>query len=88
MLDALMEIEIAYSMLKESAGEGGKVHPIDSHYIKLNAEISVLSKDHPEFKDIELYVRNTHAETHRNYELDIVEVDEFSFLCSSCSYYV
>lgn len=38
MLDNLLEIEIAYSMLK--GGDKGE-DPIDSHYKKLKTEIAV-----------------------------------------------
>jgi hypothetical protein len=31
MLDSLMEIEIAYSMLKTKSDAEGDVHPLDAH---------------------------------------------------------
>ena len=34
----------------------------------------VLSKDGKEFSLIDEYVKNTHAETHQQYELEIIEV--------------
>ena len=34
----------------------------------------VLSKDGKEFSLIDEYVKNTHAETHQQYELEILEV--------------
>lgn len=83
MLDALMEIEITYTMLKESAGTREKINPIDAHYVKLNTDLSILSKDSTEFKYIQLYLQNTHAETHRNYELEIVEVSKLVHLIVS-----
>lgn len=78
MMDALLEIEIAYSILRDTQAEGRDVHFVDSYYIKLQADISVLDRESPEFKTIQLYVRNTHAETHRTYDLEIVEVRRLS----------
>lgn len=76
MLDALMDIEIAYSMLKDHTGEDAKINRLDSHYLKLNAQVEVLDKLTEEFKLLNLYVQNTHAETHRNYELEIIEASK------------
>jgi len=41
MLDSLMEIEVAYSLLKAGDKETEK-DPIDAHYEKLNTKIEVL----------------------------------------------
>ena len=40
MLDNLLEIEIAYSMMRESVSSGER-DPIDMHYEKLKADIKV-----------------------------------------------
>lgn len=69
-----MDIEIAYSMLKDHTGENEQINRLDSHYLKLNAQVELLDKLSEEFKLLDLYVKNTHAETHRNYELEIIEV--------------
>ncbi|KAF6202111.1 hypothetical protein GE061_004509 [Apolygus lucorum] len=75
MLESLMEMEVAYSLLKETKGEGDdELHPIDAHYKKLNSDITVLEKDSDEFQTILTYVKNTHAATHSNYTLDVSEV--------------
>ena len=74
MLDSLMEIEIAYSMLKTKSDAEGDVHPLDAHYAKLNAHIEVLDKQTDEFELLQQYVRNTHAATHAHYDLEILEV--------------
>ncbi len=73
MLDALLEIEIAYSMLKQTDEDKGQ-NIIDSHYMKLKADIQVLDRASEEFKNIDTYVKNTHAATHRSYKLEIIEV--------------
>ncbi|KAG5892238.1 hypothetical protein JTB14_014609 [Gonioctena quinquepunctata] len=70
MLDSLMELEIAYNLMKTSGSE----HTVDSYYNQLNTEIGVLKRDSEEFAIIKEYVKNTHAATHSNYELEVEEV--------------
>ncbi|XP_071441476.1 poly [ADP-ribose] polymerase [Hetaerina americana] len=73
ILESLMEIEIAYSLMKSSDGDGSK-HPIESHYEKLKTDIEVLERNSEMFSVLEKYVQNTHAETHDQYDLEIIEV--------------
>lgn len=73
MLDNLLEIEIAYSLL--AGGEkDSAVDPIDAHYKKLKTEVEVLQQDSEEFAVIQEYVKNTHASTHTQYSLEIEHV--------------
>ncbi|XP_033328280.2 poly-(ADP-ribose) polymerase [Megalopta genalis] len=72
MLDALLEMEIAYSLL-HSKVDSSK-NPLDAHYKQLNADIKVLDKEGEEYKLIEEYVKNTHAATHDQYDLNIEDV--------------
>ncbi|KAL6267071.1 hypothetical protein P5V15_000147 [Pogonomyrmex californicus] len=72
MLDALLEMEIAYNLLCDKTNE--KENPLDSHYKQLKTDIEVLDKTSKEFKMIEKYVKNTHAATHTQYDLEIEEV--------------
>ncbi|XP_065208896.1 poly [ADP-ribose] polymerase-like [Planococcus citri] len=74
MLRALMEIEIAHSMLRDVESENNHVHPIDSYYLKLKTKITSLNKTDREFQTLQLYVQNTHAKAHNNYRLEIVEI--------------
>jgi poly [ADP-ribose] polymerase len=75
MLESLMDLEVAYSMMKvEDDGKSKKLHPVDQQYSKLKTTISVLEKSSDEFGHLLTYVKNTHAETHTNYDLDIMEV--------------
>lgn len=74
MLESLLELEIAYSLLKSEKDGDGSVHPVDLHYEKLNAEISPLPRDTEEFAILEKYVKNTHAATHTQYSLVVEEV--------------
>lgn len=70
MLDNLMEIEVAYSLLK--SGDDGK-DPIDASYEKLKTEIEYMEKDTDEFTRLQDYVKNTHAATHNQYDLEILD---------------
>lgn len=72
MIDNLLEIEIAYSMLDESNNEiETSEHPIDAHYKKLKCIIEPVDHDSEEFKLIEKYMINTHAKTHNDYTLKL-----------------
>lgn len=65
-----MELEIAYNLMKTS----GSNATIDTHYEQLKVEIGVLEKTSEEFLIIQEYVKNTHAATHSNYELEISDI--------------
>ncbi|KAH0622650.1 hypothetical protein JD844_025138 [Phrynosoma platyrhinos] len=72
MLDNLLDIEVAYSLLRSGAQDGDK-DPIDVNYEKLKTDIKVVDKDSEEAKIIKQYVKNTHASTHNAYDLEVVE---------------
>ncbi|XP_037299289.1 poly [ADP-ribose] polymerase [Manduca sexta] len=72
MLDNLLEIEIAYTMLNADTDES--VSPIESHYKKLKADIAPLDNSSSEFEMICEYVQNTHARTHSHYSLHVEQV--------------
>lgn len=75
MIDNLLEIEIAYSMLDESNNKiEDEEHPIDSHYKKLKCQLEPVDQRSEEFRLIELYMKNTHAETHNQYKLKLKEL--------------
>lgn len=76
MIESLLEIEIAYSMLKKSSEEHeeNEINPLDSHYEKLKTDIVPLDKNSTEFELIQRYVENTHAPTHDQYKLEIMNV--------------
>ncbi len=71
MLDNLLEIEIAYSILKTDTG---KTDPIDQHFKKLNIGMEVLDKECQEFKRLVKCVSQTHAETHDSYKLIVRDI--------------
>uniref|UniRef100_A0A1L8DH70 Poly [ADP-ribose] polymerase n=1 Tax=Nyssomyia neivai TaxID=330878 RepID=A0A1L8DH70_9DIPT len=72
MLDSLLEIEVAYSLLKTEGASD--VNPVDTHYDQLKTELVVLDRASEEFAMLTKYVKNTHATTHNNYDLHIEEI--------------
>ncbi|XP_078399002.1 poly [ADP-ribose] polymerase 1 [Cetorhinus maximus] len=73
MLDSLLDIEVAYSLLKGGKEDDAK-NPIDVNYEKLHTDIQVLDKKTDEAKLIRDYVKNTHAATHNQYDLEVMEI--------------
>lgn len=72
MLNNLLDIEIAYNILKIDADN--KEDPIDIHYKKLKCDMDVLDHESEEFKRLTDYVKNTHAATHRYYKLVVKDI--------------
>ncbi|KXJ26869.1 Poly [ADP-ribose] polymerase 2 [Exaiptasia diaphana] len=72
LLEALGDIQIAVSMLKDEVID--KDHPIDRHYKSLQCDMTPLDHTHDEFKLVEQYLLNTHAKTHNQYNLELVDV--------------
>ncbi|XP_075147428.1 poly [ADP-ribose] polymerase-like [Haematobia irritans] len=73
MLDSLLEIECAYNLLQtEDIKE--EINPIDKHYEQLKTKLVPLDKHCEEFALLEKYVRNTHADTHNMYDLEVVDI--------------
>jgi poly [ADP-ribose] polymerase 1 len=72
MLNNLLDIEIAYNIL--NLDSGGEVDPIDAHYKKLECSMETLDHDSEEYKRLLEYVKNTHAQTHSNYKLNVKEI--------------
>jgi predicted DNA-binding WGR domain protein len=79
LLNDLLEIEIAYSIIKsDEESDDNETDIIDSHYEKLHCKIEVLSPESDEFKIIQSYAKKTHAPTHNSYTLDIIDVFKIS----------
>lgn len=72
MIDSLMEIEIAYSLLNADTDES--LNPLDANYDQLKTEMETLKRDSDEFKLLVTYVKNTHASTHTHYDLEVQEI--------------
>lgn len=73
MIDNLLEIEIAYTMLKRTDTEGNQ-NPIDIHYKKLKCSIEPVDRSTEEFQRVENYMINTHASTHNQYKLKLKDL--------------
>ena len=75
MLNNLLEIEIAYNLLKTSDNSSGQdEHPIDLHYKRLRCDMQVVERTCDEFAFVSAYLANTHAATHADYKLQIEEI--------------
>lgn len=74
IVDNLIEIETAYSILDAVKEEAVEKNPIDTHYEKLKTDIAPISPDEEEYSIIDEYVKTTHAKTHQDYSLEINNV--------------
>lgn len=74
MLDSLIEMELAYELMK--GGDDENVNPIDKRYSQLKNNITPMDKSDPMYQILEVYLKNTHADTHQNYTLEIEEIFE------------
>lgn len=73
MLQSLEDIQIFTKMLDE--GKVAKdINEIDSNYLKLKSNVEPLDRKSKEYSAIEKYLKNTHAKSHSNYKLELVEV--------------
>eukprot|EP01147_Barroeca_monosierra_P005117 gene5117-156_t len=71
IVEDLMNLEVASRLLEDSKYSSGSM--LDVYYHKLKTDIDVLPKRSKEFRMIETYVKNSHAETHNQFNLEIVE---------------
>ncbi|CAH1792738.1 unnamed protein product [Owenia fusiformis] len=71
MIDNLLEIEVAYNLLK---GGSAEKDPIDNHYDQLKTKIEPLDHSSEEYQRLLQYVANTHATTHNMYDLEVQEI--------------
>ena len=72
LLEALGDIEIAVTLLKES--KKTDVHKIDQHYLGLKCEMEPISRISEEFKMLEKYTLQTHGPTHSQYTMLVVDI--------------
>ncbi|XP_043656908.1 poly [ADP-ribose] polymerase isoform X2 [Drosophila teissieri] len=77
MLDSLSEIEVAYSLIKSEDGSDS-CHHLDKHYAQIKTQLVPLDKNSEEFSILSQYVKNTHASTHKSYDLEIIDVFKVS----------
>ncbi|KAA0067989.1 poly [Cucumis melo var. makuwa] len=72
MVEALGEIELAAKLLEEV--NTMEEDPLYSHYQRLQCELSPVDVVSEEFSMVSKYTKNTHARTHSNYTVDIVQI--------------
>jgi len=74
LLEILGDIEIAMKMMAEDTKVD--VHPIDQHYLALGCEMKPLDPASAEFALVNKYTQNTHASTHNQYKMEVMNVFE------------
>lgn len=74
MIEALVDIQIATNIIKQEHDSLIQENPLDSYYHSLNNDIQPLDRQSREWSLLEKYVHNTHAATHSNYKLEIIDV--------------
>lgn len=74
LLEALGDIEIAIKLVKTELQS--PEHPLDQHYRKLHCALRPLDHESHEFKVISQYLHSTHAPTHSDYTMTLLDVFE------------
>jgi len=78
LIEQLIQIKHAKKLLKERKEEKEKgghiVNPIDVHYNKLKCILTPLEGESEELAVVRRYVENTHAPTHTDYTLKLMDV--------------
>jgi len=74
MLDNLLELEVAYSIIQSESEDHSTADPLDVHYEKLHCKMEALDHSSVEFSLIKKYLENTHGSTHNTFSLEIVDV--------------
>ncbi|XP_076829790.1 poly [ADP-ribose] polymerase 2 [Brachyhypopomus gauderio] len=72
LLEALSDIRIAVKMA-ESSYQSDE-HPLDSQYRSLQCQLQPLASDSHEFQLIEKYLQTTHAPTHSDYTMKVLDI--------------
>lgn len=72
LLEALSDIQIAVKMVK--ANEGSDEHPLDRQYRSLQCQLQPLDTSGNEYKVIEKYLQSTHAPTHSDYTMTVLDI--------------
>ncbi|KAM9330785.1 poly [ADP-ribose] polymerase 2 [Gastrophryne carolinensis] len=72
LLEALGDIQIAVKLA--SMDLGSHEHPVDRQYRQLHCSMKPLNKASEEFKLIERYMQSTHASTHCDYTMTLINV--------------
>mmetsp|Transcript_52481 Transcript_52481/g.60021 ORF Transcript_52481/g.60021 Transcript_52481/m.60021 type:complete len:650 (-) Transcript_52481:186-2135(-) len=72
MINSLREMQVANKILNESGDEVDNA--IDHYYKKLNCKIQPVAASSDEYDVVNRYMKNTHASTHRNYKLELLDL--------------
>ena len=72
-VQTLGDIQVA---LKVLSGGDKTESPLDRHYKGLNCTLTPVDPEDPVFALVEKYVRQTHAPTHKQYRLEVMELFE------------
>ncbi|KAM6948792.1 poly [ADP-ribose] polymerase 2 [Aplochiton taeniatus] len=72
LLETLSDIQIAVKMV-QSSGDSEE-HPIDRQYHSLQCQLQSLCSSSQEFKVIEKYLQSTHAPTHSDYTMSVLDI--------------
>ncbi|MEQ2256427.1 Poly [ADP-ribose] polymerase 2, partial [Ilyodon furcidens] len=72
LLEALSEIQIAVKMAQSNADSDE--HPLDRQYHSLQCQLQPLDSSSHEFKVIEKYLQSTHAPTHCDYTMKVLDI--------------
>ncbi|XP_023280201.1 poly [ADP-ribose] polymerase 2 isoform X2 [Seriola lalandi dorsalis] len=72
LLEALSDIQIAVKMVQSS--EDGDEHPLDRQYRSLQCKLNPLDSSTHEYQVIEKYLQSTHASTHCDYSMTVLDI--------------
>ncbi|XP_044278301.1 poly [ADP-ribose] polymerase 2 isoform X2 [Varanus komodoensis] len=71
LLEALGEIRVAIKLVRSDSTE--LEHPLDRSYRGLGCELQPLDREGPDFQVLERYLLSTHAPTHTDYTMTLLE---------------
>lgn len=72
LLEALSDIQIAVKVV-QSSGDSEE-HPLDRQYKSLHCGLQPLEPSAHEYQVIERYLQSTHASTHRDYTMTVLDI--------------
>ncbi|XP_050949845.1 poly [ADP-ribose] polymerase 2 isoform X3 [Labeo rohita] len=72
LLETLSDIQIAVKMVQSSVQNDE--HPLDRQYRSLQCQMQPLDSNSNEYKVIEKYLQSTHAPTHADYTMTILDI--------------
>ncbi|KAM4551458.1 poly [ADP-ribose] polymerase 2 [Odontesthes bonariensis] len=72
LLEALSDIQIAVKMVQSS--KEGDEHPLDRQYHSLQCGVQPLDSSSPEYAVIEKYLQSTHAPTHSDFTMSVLDI--------------